>query len=197
MAVLGRAFQWAPQEKQEEAGPWREPGWELVQEQHNPSFCRGNRGLEWGRGLIGGVVPKGRNISYEGDGFECLNVWLAPAVTLRSNSGVPDGAGAEHRPGNLIPLLLAAPWPWGICFKEAEGSSPSLQEVQRVIGLNSASEWVWFFFFFIVSKCQGLLGAGQACWFSRLNLTVSFKNLIIFPSFFMANCKVIVNSENM
>lgn len=57
-----------------------------------------------GSGLVEGVAPKGRNIFYGGDGLEWLNVWMAPAVMLRSNSGVPDGAGAEHRPGNLIPV---------------------------------------------------------------------------------------------
>lgn len=78
---------------------------------------------------------------------EWLNVWLAPVVTLRSNSGVPDGAGAEHRPGNLIPLLIAGPHDLGgIYLKEAEGSSLVCKRSRRVIGLNGAPEWVVFFF---------------------------------------------------
>lgn len=61
------------------------------------------------QGLARRGIRKGINILYEGDASEWLNAWPAPAVTFRSKSGVPDGAGAEHRPGDLILLLLEAP----------------------------------------------------------------------------------------
>lgn len=129
---------------------------------------------------------------------EQLNIWLAPAVTLRSNSGVPDGAGAEHRPGNLIPLLL-----WGvgvgrgdthdlggIYFEEAKGSSPSLQEVQKSNRIKWCSSLFFFFFFKLFLNVRASLGeGGKHTGFSRL-FDSQFLKPHYFFSFYMANYKV-------
>lgn len=120
--------------------------------------------------MLGGVSLEGE-ISFTS---EWLNIWLTPALTLRSNSGVPDGAGAEHRPRNLIPQLLVGPHDLGgIYFKEAEGSSPSLQEVQKSNRIKWCSR-VFFFFFKLFLNVRASLGEGLSTLAFQDYLTVGF-----------------------
>lgn len=49
------------------------------------------------------------------------------------------------------------------------------------------------FCFLLFLNARASWAGGKHTGFSRLNLAVGFLNLVIFLSFFMANCKVRVN----